>query len=377
MEGAKPLESMEAFRAVLKDPAGVAKDWKTKGGKVAGVRCLFVPEEIIWAAGMLPWPMVGTPEPVRLADAYFQSCSCEFARNVFDQALEGKLDFLDCAALSNTCDAMRRLYDMWKRYIESSPVIMINNPQKLMTEKNREFFLEELKLFRQRMEEASGEKVTDEKLAGAIELYNETRSLLREIYLLRKQDPPPLTGVEAFEVAMAATIMPKDMANPLLRKLIEELGGRQGPDGYDARILVTGSIIDNPALISMIEEEGGMVVADDLCTTSKYFWYTVEAGKSDDPLDAIYRYLNRRPLCACMHPVEARMDFLMELVEEFKVDAVIDFNLKYCHSFMYEAPLLKRELESRGISTTVLEVGHDMSGHGQLRTRIQAFIEML
>ena len=377
MEGAKPLESMEAFRDVLKDPAAVAKDWKAKGGKVVGVRCLFVPEEIIRAAGMLPWPMYGTPEPVRLADAYFQSCSCEFARNVFDQALEGKLDFLDCVALSNTCDAIRRLYDMWARYIESSPVIMINNPQKLMTEKNREFFLEELKLFRQRIEEASGEKVTDEKLGSAIELYNETRALLRELYLLRKQDPPPLTGVEAFEAAMAATIMPKDMANPLLKELIVELGGRKGPDDYDARILVTGSIIDNPSLISMIEEEGGMVVADDLCTTSKYFWYTIEADRGEDPMEAIYRYLNRRPLCACMQPVEARMDFLKELVDEFKVDAVIDFNLKYCHSFMYEAPLLKRELEARDISTTVLEIGHDMSGHGQLRTRIQAFIEML
>ena len=78
----KPLESLEVFRDVLKDPAAVAGDWKAAGGKVVGVRCLFVPEEIVWAAGMLPWPLYGTPEPVRLADAYFQSCSCEFARNL-------------------------------------------------------------------------------------------------------------------------------------------------------------------------------------------------------------------------------------------------------------------------------------------------------
>ena len=136
------LEAINKFRDVLNDPSKVAADWKAQGKKVVGYRCLFVPEEIIWAAGMLPYPLYGTPEPVSLADAYFQSCTCEFVRNLFDQALKGKLDFLDYLALSNTCDVSRRLFDNWDKYIDSCPVYLVNNPQKLLDESNKEYFME-------------------------------------------------------------------------------------------------------------------------------------------------------------------------------------------------------------------------------------------
>jgi benzoyl-CoA reductase/2-hydroxyglutaryl-CoA dehydratase subunit BcrC/BadD/HgdB len=138
---------------------------------------------------------------------------------------------------------------------------------------------------------------------------------------------------------------------------------------------VTGSLIDHPALIRIIEEQEGMVVADDLCSTSDYFWKPVE--HDTDPLAALYRNLNQRPWCACMHPEEARLDHLLGLVEEFDVEAVVNFNLKYCHPSLYEAPNVQKELETRDIPSIALEVGHDLSGHGQLRTRIQAFLEMV
>jgi benzoyl-CoA reductase subunit C len=125
----------------------------------------------------------------------------------------------------------------------------------------------------------------------------------------------------------------------------------------------------------MVEEEGGQVVADDLCTTTKYFWNQVPSH--EDPIEALYRFENGRPLCTCTHPMEARLEHLQELIDEFAVEGIIYFNLKYCHPLAYEAPIVKEEFERKGIQSIILEVGHDMSGHGQLRTRIQAFIEML
>jgi benzoyl-CoA reductase subunit C len=133
--------------------------------------------------------------------------------------------------------------------------------------------------------------------------------------------------------------------------------------------------MDSPELLEMIEGEGGVVVAEDLCTTSRYFWYDVEPDP--DPLEALVRFENRRPLCACLHPAEARLAFVEELADRFEAEAVIHFTLKYCHPFLYEAPLHKRALEADGLPTAVLEVGHDRSGYGQLRTRIQAFLEMV
>jgi benzoyl-CoA reductase/2-hydroxyglutaryl-CoA dehydratase subunit BcrC/BadD/HgdB len=297
------------------------------------------------------------------------------ARNIFDQALDGDLAFLDFLALSNTCDVSRRLYDNWKRYIGSCPVYIVNNPQKLLEESSREYFTEELRRFRAVMEELSEKPLTDERLKDAIVLYNETRDLLHEIYELRKRENPPISGAEALDVCMATSLMPKDRANPLLRQLLAELHEHEGRPGQGPRILVTGSILDNPVLLRMIEEEGGRVVVEDLCTTTRTFWGRVENG--GDPMEALYRFLNERVYCACFHPAQARLDHVLGLVDAFGVEAVIDLNLKYCNPFLFEAPLLLDALEQKGIPAIALEIGHDMSGHGQLRTRIQAFIEML
>jgi len=369
------VPTMATFQAVIDNPAAVALDWKAQGKKVVGYRCFFIPEEIIWAGGMLPYPLYGTPEPITRADSYLQPCTCEYVRNLFDLALDGRLDFLDFLALSNTCDVKRRFFDNWNKYIEHCPAYILNNPQHLASEANREYFREELDRFKIEMEKLSGERITDQKLRDAIELHNETRALLRELYETRKQNPPLLTGAEAFVISMATTVMPKDRANPLVRKVLDELKNTAPPENFGPRILVTGSTMDHPALIRMVEEEGGQVVIDDLCTTSRYFWDQVP--NDADPMEALYRFLNQRVLCPCVHPAQARFDHICALADEFEVEAVMDFTLKYCHPFLLEAPLLKRDLEKRGLPTNVLEVGHDLSGHGQLRTRIQAFLEMI
>jgi benzoyl-CoA reductase subunit C len=371
------MGALEQLRQVAREPAAPARAWKARGRKVVGYRCLYSPEEVITAAGMLPYPLYGTPEPIRLADAYFQACTCEYVRNVFDLALGGKLEFLDGLVLANTCDVVKRLCDIWGAYVEQAPVTMIANPQRLKNDGNRDFYLEELRRYRARMAQLSGGEITDDRLRDAIARHNETRSLLREIYALRRADPPPLSGAEALDLCMAASVLPREEANPLLRQALQEILHRDVKDAFGPRILVTGSILDHPALLQMIEEEGGVVVGEDLCNTMRTFWHPVEESPDLSPLEALWRFGNSRPWCACMHPTEARLEYLLAVAHDLQAEAVIYFNLKYCHPFLYEAPLYKKALEARGLPTHVLEVGHDMSGHGQLRTRIQAFIEML
>ena len=397
------MTALDSLKAIARNPTSVAREWKEAGGKIIGYRCLYIPEEIIWAAGGLPHPLYGTPEPVVKADAYFQTCSCELVRNLFDHALNGDFDFLDGLAVANTCDVVRRLFDMWEHHRAHIPVTLLNNPQRLKNPDNREYYMEELRRFKTWVENLTGNRVTDEKLREAIDAHDHRRTLLGDIWTLRENDPPAIKGSDALEVALAASALPVDRANELLEELLDELEAEEpGDEGDDGpRILVTGSLLDHPALIRMVEDVGGVVVAEDLCTTTRLFWHRIAdasanpsadpsaEGSTDpdtfnetlstevDPLEAIWANLNRRPLCACFHPTEARHDFVLELVETFAVDAVLNFSLKYCHPFTYEAPLLKKTLAKENIPYTNLEVGHDLSGHGQLRTRIQAFIEMV
>lgn len=370
---------LDTLQGIARDPYAVARQWKADGAPVIGLRCLYVPEEVIWAAGALPHPLYGTPEPVTLADAYFQPCACELVRNLWDHALRGDLAFLDGLALSNTCDVVRRLSDMWERHQTAVSVHLLNNPQKLLSDANKAYFLEELRRFRVWVEARTGREVTDDALRAAIEAYDTRRRLLREIWDMRVEDPPPLRGSEALEVALAASVLPVDRAIALLGELKEELDTRVLPEEDGPRILVTGSLIDHPALLRLIEEVGGQVVTEDLCVTTRSFWHLVnpDGGRLADPMEAIWAYMNQRPLCACIHPADARTAFVLELVERYEVEAVVSLILKYCHPFLYEAPLLGRALKEREIPSTVLDVGHDLSGHGQLRTRLQAFVEMV
>lgn len=400
------MTALESLQAIARNPSSVAREWKTSGGSIIGYRCLYIPEEVIWAAGGLPHPLYGTPEPVVKADAYFQTCSCELVRNLFDHALSGDLDFLDGLAVANTCDVVRRLFDMWEHHRSHIPVTLLNNPQRLKNPDNRDYYMEELRRFQSWVEKLTGKRVTDEKLREAIDLHDQRRALLGDLWALREDDPPALKGSDALEVALAASVLPVDRANALLEDLLDELEAEEPVDEGDGpRILVTGSLLDHPALIRMVEDVGGVVVAEDLCTTTRLFWHRIADASVDpsvdpsidpsvnpsvnpdtfneavstevDPLEAIWANLNRRPLCACFHPTDVRHDFVLKLVETFAVDAVLNFSLKYCHPFTYEAPLLKKTLAKEGIPFTTLEVGHDLSGHGQLRTRIQAFVEMV
>ncbi|MDO8473508.1 MAG: 2-hydroxyacyl-CoA dehydratase family protein [Dehalococcoidia bacterium] len=370
------MKALEEMRKVVRNPQEVAREAKAAGKKVLGYRCLFVPEEMIDAAGVVPYPIFGTAEAVTLADSYFQPNICEFIRNIFDLALKGKLDFLDGLALCNTCDAVRKLYDHWNAYIKTPFCYMINNPQRQFTEAGFHFQMEELEQFRQALAGLTGAPVTDDALGKSIRLHNETRTLLREVYEFRKPDPPMLSGEEALDVVMATMVLPKIKANALLRQLAGELmQRRQPPVNLGPRIMITGSIIDQPGLIRMVEESGGVVVSDDLCTATRYFWYKV--SEDGDPMAALARHTTEKPVCACMHPAEARVEYMMDLVREYNVQGIIYFNLMYCDPFLYEGVLFKKKFEDRGIPTIALETEHIPSGMGQLKTRVQAFLEML
>jgi benzoyl-CoA reductase subunit C len=369
------LESYRALAAAARNPAAVATAWKARGGKVIGYRCLTVPEELILAAGALPHPLYGTPDPVGPADADLQSCSCELVRNLLDRALAGKYEYLDLLLLGNTCDITRKLVDVWNGFVPGAPAVLCNHPQKILNEGSRAFTLEELRRTAAAIAKVAGGEASPAALRESIRVTNTMRGLLRDLFALRAEAGQRFSAAEALDIVMGTSVLPKPEVNALLARLLDEVRRLEPVAKPGPRILVSGSQLDSPVLLNMIEEEGGVVVAEDLCTSSRYFWHPVPPA--DEPLEALYRQFDGRPICACLHPVDARFQFVTELVETFRAEAVVYLNIKYCHPFLYEAPIFKKRLEARGIPSMVLEVGHDLSGHGQLRTRLQAFIEML
>ena len=371
------LEELKTLSGDLINPA--VKDWKAKGKKVVGFFCSYVPEEILYAADILP-VRVRAPgcNNTTSADVYFSHLNCSFMRACLDFALEGKYDFLDGFVFTNSCDHVRRVYDTLKELSSKKfPFIeFISVPHKV-SEQSTSFYRDQLVEFRKKVEKLSGIEVGEDKLKHAIEVYNETRSLLKRVYSLRKGSSPPLTGAETLRVILAGHALPKDQYNGVLERLLEELSETEGISDYKARLMITGSGgCDDPAYLQIIEELGGMIVTDSLCFGSRYFWEPVKMN-GDLMLSLATSYLNR-PSCAGMcDKVVERSDYIKAMVEEFKVDGVIFERMRYCDLWGGQILTLRKELKEAGIPLLELEREYILGSTGQLRTRAQAFLERI
>lgn len=351
---------------------------KSQGKKVFGWLCTYVPEEIIHAAGILPVRITGYSQEMELEDgnAYLYIHNCSFSRSCLQLGLRGGYDYLDGVVAGSTCDGARRLFDLWCSYIKPPFNHMLTVPRKF-TERAHELYYHQVVQLKQHLEEYLGFKIADDRLLESINLYNESRELLKRLYEFRKLDSPPITGAETMEVLNASFRMPKELFNSQLRLLLDELAASPNRHKARARLMVTGSVMNNPDFIKSIEGQGGLVVADELCTSTRYWTDPVVIRENESPLRAISRrYLDNFP-CARMFPSDGRFNRILELAREFRVEGVISQIIRYCIPYAHDLPLLAARLKEQGIPTLALDVEYGTSGSGQIQTRVQAFLEML
>jgi benzoyl-CoA reductase/2-hydroxyglutaryl-CoA dehydratase subunit BcrC/BadD/HgdB len=244
------------------------------------------------------------------------------------------------------------------------------------TEKAHKLYYEQVSQFKELLEQYMVIKITDEALSHSISVLNESRKLLRKLYELRKWPQPPITGAETMEVLNASFRMPKEQFNQYLKQLLEELVASSIAHPCRFRLMVTGSVMNNPEFIKSIEDLGALVVTDELCTSTRY-WSDPVVLDGRPPLEAISRrYLNNFP-CARMVPSDGRFDRILDLVRDYKVDGVISQIIRYCVPYAHDLPLITGKLKQIGVPTLSLDVEYGTSGSGQIRTRVQAFLEMM
>ncbi len=373
------LQSLESFREVNHTfpKTEDIMELKRQGKKVFGWLCTYVPEEIIHAAGILPIRITGYAQETELDDgnAYLYINNCSFSRSCLQMGLRGEYDYLDGVVAGSTCDGARRLFDLWQYYIKVPFHHIITVPRKY-TERAHGLYYEQVAQFKEHLEQHLDTRITDEALLKSISVYNESREALKKLYQLRKLDKPPITGAETMEVLNASQRMAKEQFNQYLCELLDELAVSGIEHGSRARLMVTGSVMNNPEFIRSIEELGGLVVTDELCTSTRY-WSDPVVLDGRSPLEAVSRrYLNNFP-CARMVPSDERFDRILQLARDYKVDGVISQIIRYCVPYAHDLPLITDRLKKAGIPTLALDVEYGTSGSGQISTRVQAFLEML
>lgn len=338
---------------------------------VVGWCCSYSPVEVLESAGLVPFRLLPLP-PAEMGDAYLDPNFCPYVRAVLGEGLAGAYPFLSGLVIMNTCDGMRRLSDAWSSFHDIPFVYLMDLPR-ITTPPAIARFREETQKLMDRISCHFGVSVSTETMRACFEASNRTHALFRQVQGLMSQGELHLAGWELVEILRAGGILPREKYNPLLERVTKQSDNGGSQKGVP--ILVTGPMLENPEIVSMIEACGGRVVAQDLCVTGRQPEDPISL--SEEPLMALARHYLLRPPCARMQENQRRIEYLLNLVRFHQVQGVIYYVLKFCDTFLYEIPVLKQTLNQIGIPMLIIESEYRKGRGGGVQTRIQAFLEML
>ncbi len=372
---------IEKFNECYENRHDYAKNWKEKNpdGKVLGYFCTYVPEEILYAANILPVRILGGHEPPHLATPHMFDMWCPFSRDCLSQGLEGKYDYLDGIMIGQSCLHARHAYAAWEIQIPTPWKYFLVMPNAVRSPRSKPFLAGELEDFTKAVEEWVGRPITDNDLDKGIDIMNTNRRLLKEVYQFRKQDNPPITGTESMTLVWASQLMDKREHNDLLKKLLEEIPNRKLERDPGVRLMIVGSENDDAPFLKMVESIGGTFVIEDHCTGSRYFWD--EVVTDGDRIQSIAnRYCDRVP-CPSKdwgqgEWKQKRFPHILNLAQDYRVQGVVLMQQKFCDPHEIDIPSLRRILEDNGFPCYFLEFEVTVPV-GQFRIRMEAFLEQI
>ncbi len=362
-------------------------EWQKKGKKVVGFYCTYIPEELLYAADLLPFRIRATGnKDTDLGDIYMVRFTCSFVRATLDMALRGKYDFLDGFLICNSCDHSRRMFELFdlkvfnrENFKKKVHRFYLALPH-VITDEGFEWYKKEVEELKEELElKFEISEITNDKLKRSIEIHNENRSLLREIHKLRIQNNPKLTGSEALQISMANSSIPKNIANSELKRLKSLLTKREDIDiSNKKRILLVGSVVDNIEFTELIENSGGFLASDVLCFGTRNFMDDVEFETNKSPLERITKRLYYRLSCPrMMDDHQRRLDFVKEEIKRANIEGVILQRINNCDLHGCDNMLFSHELKEMEIPVLNIDREFYQADTTRLQTRIEAFLEML
>ena len=376
---------MDAFKTMQKHYQQrdlAAREWKEKGGKVAGYFCNNVPEEVILAAGLFPLRISGDPwGGTEVADRYTEPFYEPDVRSVFNMLLTGRYDFLDFLIIPHSRDAILALYYHLRKMKQIDPTLHLPNLH-LFDILHTRFWMtglyirDRVRELKRKLEEWSGKEISNESLSRAIAIGNENKMLLKKVAALRAAEPPRISGVEALQIIGSSMFMLKEEHNKLLRQFLKEAGRLPAKDGV--RLFVEGSPIDNLQFYELVESCNATIVGEDNCWGNRYSNDPVDL--SLDPLEAIAERYHLKSPCPRMHSMDRRVEYCLQSAVEAKAQGVIFFFLEWDNAPAWEYPDQKKALEEKGIPTLCFEMQKYFLSDPErerLRTRIEQFVEAI
>jgi len=375
-------EILNKFSEVASNPYESILQYKeTTGKEVIGCFPMDIPEEIIHAAGMLPVVMWRSNEPVTWGHAHVMPYNCAITRSFVDDAVKGKLAFMDGMIFSRQCLQVQDLPFIIQRNLPPLYVDLLYLPSisPETHEPARDFTIEELTRMKKGIEELKREKITVEALNRSFEVYNKNRALLRRLYELRRKNPALIRSGDISMIVNSSMLMPKEEHNDLLERALSELEKRQVPTDESKKVIIIGCLCQAAPLdvVELIESLGMRVVDDDIYVGARYLANDVET--SEEPIKALAeRYMRREPPTLTKADWENDWsDHVTDMARRNDAVGVISLLVKFCPPHLAYYPHLKKRLAKEDIPELLVEMEHEVVSLSGIRTRLEAFAESI
>jgi len=360
------------------------REWKAAvpGRKVIGYMPVYVPREIIHAAGMLPLGILGGGADMEVihGDAYYQSYICRIPRSTIEMAINGKLDFVDGMMFPSICDVIRNLSGIWKLLFKDKYVRYFDAPQNFREEVGGVFYANEMRELRDGLAKLGGREVTDDDLRRSIAVYNENRRWVNRVYDFRADFPWKAPSAEVYLLMRAGMVLPPEEHTLLMREYLAAAEAANRPMRDNCRVVLTGAFCEQPplSLIKSLEMSGCYIVDDDLLLVTR--WLLEDVPTEGDPIENLSRafLLHSAETAAKYEPDVARKgSYLIDSVRKRKADGVIFAAPSFCDPALLDKPMIISRIEPLGIPYIHIQYAENSSQMQPIREQSGTFADSI
>ena len=372
---------LQEFSRVAADPNGQLNAFKAEGKKVVGVLPYYAPEELVYAAGLVPMGIWGSNnKTISRAKEYCATFYCTIAQLALEMLLDGTMDKLDGIITPTICDTLRPMSQNFRVAMgDKLPVIFLAHPQNRFDSYGLQFCVDQYTNVKKELEKIAGKEISAEDLNNAIKVYNASRAERRRFVKLAGEHPEAVSAVNRAAVLKASWFMLKDAYTAQLKELNDELEALPASNWKGVKIITSGIICDNPKLLQIIDDNHMAIVADDVAHESRSF--RTDVPEMDDPMMALAQQFANIDYDVLLYDPQSaqnrRGEFVASLAKNSGAQGLVLFMQQFCDPEEMEYPYLKKALDAANIPHIKLGVDQQMRDFGQAATALEAFADML
>ncbi len=372
-------ELLDEFKYYANNPRKQLDKYLAEGKKAVGIFPYYAPEEIVYAAGIVPFGVWGGQGPIEQAKNYFPTFYYSLALRCLEMALDGTLDGLSASMVTTLDDTLRPFSQNYKVSAgRKIPMIFLNHGQHRKEEFGKKYNAKIFNKAKEELEKICDVKITDENLRKAFEVYNENRAEKRKFIKLAASHPQTIKASDRCYVLKSSYFMLKHEHTELLKKLNEKLAALPEEDWDGVRVVTSGVITDNPGLLEVFDNYKVCVVADDVAHESRALKVDIDLS-IEDPMLALADQFARMDEDPILYDpdIYKRPKYVLDLVKDNKADGCLLFMMNFNDTEEMEYPSLKQAFEAAKVPLIKMGYDQQMADFGQVKTQLETFNEIV